>query len=88
LRLRHSQWFYFRVENMRSDLEYKFSILNFTKPDSQYAVGMRPVLYSQREAETRGVGWTRCGDLIRYYRNQTVDKEQERRHFFVASCKE
>jgi hypothetical protein len=67
---------------MRSDLEYKFSILNFTKPDSQYAVGMRPVLYSQREAETRGVGWTRCGDLIRYYRNQTVDKEQERRHFW------
>ena len=50
------QWFYFRVENMRHEVEYKFSIVNFTKPDSQYAVGMRPVLYSQREAETSGIG--------------------------------
>jgi hypothetical protein len=66
---------------MRADVEYKFSILNFTKPDSQYMVGMRPVLYSQKEADRSGVGWTRCGDLIRYYRNQTADKEQgSRRH--------
>ena len=50
------QWFYFRVENMRHEVEYKYSIVNFTKPDSQYAVGMRPVLYSQREAETSGIG--------------------------------
>ena len=52
---RHCQWFYFRVQNMRADMEYRFSFVNFLKPDSQYCVGMKPVLYSEKEVALTGV---------------------------------
>jgi len=32
----------FQVENMRSDITYRFSIVNFSKPDSLYNYGMKP----------------------------------------------
>ena len=52
---RHCQWFYFRVQNMKADTEYRFSFVNFLKPDSQYCVGMKPVLYSEKEVALTGV---------------------------------
>ena len=54
---------------MRSDVTYRFSIVNLSKPESLYTCGMRPVLYSETEAETHFVGWSRVGHNIRYYRN-------------------
>ena len=50
---------------MRSDLTYRFSIVNLSKPDSLYTCGMKPVLYSQLEAERHYVGWSRVGSNIR-----------------------
>ena len=54
-----------QVQNMRSDLTYRFSIVNFSKPDSLYNYGMKPVLYSEIEAERHFVGWSRVGSNIR-----------------------
>ena len=51
---------------MRSDLTYRFSIVNFSKPDSLYNYGMKPVLYSEIEAERHFVGWSRVGSNIRW----------------------
>ena len=51
---------------MRTDVKYRLSIVNFTKPDSLYTCGMKPVLYSKIEADRHFVGWTRVGDNIRY----------------------
>ena len=33
---------------MQGEVDYTFSIVNFNKPDSQYSVGMKPVLYSTK----------------------------------------
>ena len=62
---------------MRSDITYRFSIVNFSKPDSLYNYGMKPVLYSQIEAEKHFVGWSRVGSNIRYYRNESMFDEDE-----------
>ena len=67
----------FQVQNMRSDITYRFSIVNFSKPDSLYNYGMKPVLYSQIEAEKHFVGWSRVGSNIRYYRNESMFDEDE-----------
>jgi hypothetical protein len=37
------------------------------KPDSTYTNGMRPLLYSVKEAEANGIGWYRDGYNISYY---------------------
>ncbi|OPJ74167.1 cytosolic carboxypeptidase 2 [Patagioenas fasciata monilis] len=65
---KHTQWFYFRVQNTRRDHLYRFTIANLAKPKSLYNEGMRPLLYSQRDAESCGIGWRRVGTDIRYYR--------------------
>jgi hypothetical protein len=37
------------------------------KPDSTYNIGMKPLLYSVKEAEQTGIGWYRDGFNIAYY---------------------
>ncbi|XP_068459917.1 cytosolic carboxypeptidase 2 isoform X2 [Clinocottus analis] len=65
---KHTQWFYFRVRNMKAGVTYRFTIINLMKSSSLYSHGMRPLLYSER-ASNEGVGWQRTGSNIRYYRN-------------------
>ncbi|XP_076450580.1 uncharacterized protein LOC143286741 isoform X3 [Babylonia areolata] len=66
---KHTQWFYFRVTNMKPNIPYRFTIVNFLKPDSLYNYGMRPCMYSDKEALQNKVGWIRAGQNIKYYRN-------------------
>ncbi|XP_070764042.1 cytosolic carboxypeptidase 2 [Enoplosus armatus] len=66
---KHTQWFYFRVRNMKAGVTYRFTITNLMKSSSLYSHGMRPLLYSERAAKEKGVGWQRIGCNIRYYRN-------------------
>lgn len=68
---KHTQWFYFRVRNMKAGVTYRFTITNLMKRSSLYSQGMRPLLYSERAAEENGVGWQRAGSDIRYYRNDS-----------------
>ncbi|NXI46192.1 CBPC2 carboxypeptidase, partial [Galbula dea] len=64
---KHTQWFYFRVQNMLPGPLYRFTIANLAKSKSLYGEGMRPLLYSQHDAQSRGIGWRRVGDDISYY---------------------
>ncbi|XP_034071862.1 cytosolic carboxypeptidase 2 isoform X3 [Gymnodraco acuticeps] len=73
---KHTQWFYFRVRNMKAGVPYRFTIVNLMKSSSLYVQGMRPLLYSERAAKEKGVGWQRTGANIRYYRNcQQVEED-------------
>ena len=62
-----TQWYYFRVTNTRKDITYRFNIVNFMKNDSAYNQGMRPLIYSTKEAEESRIGWQREGSNIAYY---------------------
>lgn len=44
----HTQWFFFRVQNTKKDLEVQFNILNLAKPDSLFNHGMKPLIYSEK----------------------------------------
>uniref|UniRef100_A0A8D8LG76 Cytosolic carboxypeptidase NnaD n=2 Tax=Cacopsylla melanoneura TaxID=428564 RepID=A0A8D8LG76_9HEMI len=72
---RHMQWFYFRITNTRSNFYYRFSIVNLSKSESLYSVGMKPLLYSTRDAEINKIGWRRCGENITYFRNDLSNGE-------------
>ncbi|XP_062848518.1 cytosolic carboxypeptidase 2 isoform X2 [Trichomycterus rosablanca] len=68
---KHTQWFYFRVKNMKAGFKYRFTIINLMKSSSLYEAGMRPLLYSELGTWYKGEGWHRAGNNIRYYRNQS-----------------
>ncbi|RLV97261.1 hypothetical protein DV515_00011924 [Chloebia gouldiae] len=65
---KHTQWFYFRVQNTRQEPLYRFTIANMAKPKSLYGQGLQPLLYSQRDAQSCGIGWRRVGSDVCYYR--------------------
>ncbi|XP_006499708.1 cytosolic carboxypeptidase 2 isoform X12 [Mus musculus] len=73
---KHTQWFYFRVQNTRKDATYRFTIVNLLKPKSLYAVGMKPLMYSQLDATIYNIGWRREGREIKYYKNNVDDGQQ------------
>jgi hypothetical protein len=70
----HTQWYFFSVANTRKNVEYRFNIINLLKPDSLYNVGMKPLIYSEKTALTKGVGWVREGAEICYYTNNMKRK--------------
>ncbi|XP_043915139.1 cytosolic carboxypeptidase 2-like [Protopterus annectens] len=71
---KHTQWYYFRVQNMKAGVLYRFTIVNFMKSNSLYNLGMKPLMYSEREVQTRNVGWQRVGSGIKYYKNSVTDE--------------
>ncbi|XP_040351087.1 cytosolic carboxypeptidase 2 isoform X3 [Herpailurus yagouaroundi] len=73
---KHTQWFYFRVQNTRKDATYRFTIVNLLKPKSLYTIGMKPLMYSQLDAKTHNIGWRREGNEIRYYKNNRDDGQR------------
>ena len=62
----HTQWFFFRVQN-NEKLEVRFNMLNLCKPDSLYNEGMKILVYSERHAAQKDIGWHRAGTKINYY---------------------
>ncbi|KAG8327598.1 Cytosolic carboxypeptidase 2 [Homalodisca vitripennis] len=82
---RHMQWFYFRVENTRRRLLYRFSIVNLTKAESLYCAGMKPLLYSNKDALVNGIGWRRCGENITYFKNEPQNGEEDQYPSFTLS---
>ena len=61
-----TEWFFFRVGNTKRNHMYKFNIINLIKPDSSYNHGMKPLLYSKKEADQNQMGWHRGGFNICY----------------------
>ena len=76
---KYTQWFYFRVRNMKAGQTYRFTIVNLYKAGSLYNEGMQPVFYSEREAKERKLGWHRTGHNIKYFKTSIKrrDKKQE-----------
>ncbi|XP_026818246.1 cytosolic carboxypeptidase Nna1-like isoform X3 [Rhopalosiphum maidis] len=81
---RHTQWFYFRIENTKKNIKYRFSIVNMYKSESLFTAGMKPLLYSTKDASQKNIGWRRCGESIAYYKNDAPngDSEDNPRYIF------
>ena len=78
------QWYFFRIQNTRKDQTYRFNIVNFMKPESTYNKGMRPLIYSMKDAEETNIGWQRECFNIAYYqtaRSKKVFKNQNSSQF-------
>ncbi|CAF3587047.1 unnamed protein product [Rotaria sordida] len=86
---RNTQWFYFRLQNIRANKRYRFTIVNFFKPTSLYSNGMKPLMYSVNDAENKGIGWRRWGEEIVYYRNNlpAPDNPSSNMYSLTWTCK-
>ncbi|XP_037087908.1 cytosolic carboxypeptidase 2-like [Pollicipes pollicipes] len=74
---RHTQWFYFRVTNMRAGVLYRFSVTNFARCSSLFTCGQKLLMYSVGAAQRTGAGWRRAGSEIAYYPCQVTRRSGE-----------
>ena len=85
----HQQWFYFRVRNIQKDTQYKFSIWNFTKPQSLYKNGMKLMWKSKKKQKvlnlTDDIAWEFIPDEnisdIRYMKSKLVRPKRDKSQF-------
>ena len=70
----HQQWYYFSVDARNKgayrESKVRLNILNFTKPRSMYQQGMRPLVWSQKLYQDKGIGWHAAGEDIQYHRSR------------------
>ncbi|XP_064634317.1 cytosolic carboxypeptidase 2-like isoform X2 [Lineus longissimus] len=86
---KHTQWYNFRVSNTRANQKYRFSIVNHLKSDSLYNNGMRPLMYSEKNAAEKKIGWKRFGSMIRYHRNNlkySTNKAEKSYYSLTFTC--
>ncbi|KAE8893886.1 Cytosolic carboxypeptidase 3 [Phytophthora fragariae] len=62
----YRQWFYFEVRNGRPGATYRFALVNLAKSGALFGQGLQPVVYSEHDAATKGVGWRHRGTHVRY----------------------
>jgi len=65
----YTQWFYYKVSNIRKGVPYTFKIINMIKPDSLYNHGMKVLSCSTKAAGMHKIGWKRVGKNISYAQN-------------------
>lgn len=73
----HTQWFFFSVQNMKSNSTVKFNLLNFAKSDSLFNHGMKVLVYSKKSSESLSTGWFRGGENIMYYPNGILKENSQ-----------
>ncbi|XP_066920807.1 cytosolic carboxypeptidase 1-like [Clytia hemisphaerica] len=81
----HHQWFYFQVQNMEVNVEYRFNIINCEKPNSQFNYGMTSLMYSVVNAKRGNPSWHRTGTNVCYYRNYFVRGVGSSKSYFTAT---
>ena len=70
----HTQWYYFRTSGMQKGIVYTFHIVNLLKKKSLYQKGLMPLLYSDKCASQKGLGWYRAGVPLAYGMNKMKRK--------------
>jgi hypothetical protein len=63
----NTQWFFFRASNVKANQTVRFNLLNLCKADSLYNDGMKVLVYSEKNAQEKDIGWHRGGTKIAYY---------------------
>ncbi|ETK95645.1 hypothetical protein L915_01440 [Phytophthora nicotianae] len=62
----YRQWFYFEVRNGKPGVKYRFALVNLAKSGALFGQGLQPVVYSERDAASKGLGWRHRGTHVRY----------------------
>ena len=79
----HTQWYFFRVSNVRKGQTVRFNILNLAKPDSLYNEGMKVLSFSSLKRQgSEELGWHRAGTDISYYQNNFVRENMRFKRYY------
>ena len=65
----YTQWFFFRVSNIRKGKTINFNIMNFLRKTTKYCNGIKIWVYSRKHSEQTKIGWHHTTEDVKYYQN-------------------
>ena len=65
----YTQWFFFRVSNVKKGKTINLNIMNFLRKTTKYSNGIKIWVYSQKNFENNNIGWHHTTEEVKYYKN-------------------
>ena len=65
----YTQWFFFRVSNIKKGKTINFNIMNFLRKTTKYSNGIKIWVYSRKNSELNKIGWHHTNEEVKYYKN-------------------
>ena len=82
--LGYTQWFFFKVNNMKIGKTVNFSILNLLRQSTKYSNGIKIWIYSKKLFEEKKVSWHHTKELVKYYKNHLYRLSKGTRQYFYT----
>ena len=65
----YTQWFFFRVSNVKKGKKVNLNIMNFLRKRTKYSNGIKIWCYSRKNTELNKIGWHHTTEEVKYYKN-------------------
>ena len=65
----YTQWFYFRVNNLKKGKTVNFSIMNMLRKTTKYCYGIKIWVYSKEKDINEKISWHHTKERVLYYKN-------------------
>ena len=65
----YTQWFFFRVSNVKKGKTLNLNIMNFLRKTTKYCNGLKIWVYSRKNSEINKIGWHHTTEEVKYSRN-------------------
>ena len=80
----YTQWFFFKVKNMKKDKTINFSILNLLRPKTKYSNGIKIWIFSQKLHEEKKITWHHTKEEVKYYKNHLYRLHKGIRQYYYT----
>ena len=82
----YTQWFFFRVKNMKKGKTINFSIMNLLRKTTKYSYGIKIWVYSKKKNQIEKISWHHTKEKVKYYKNNLYRlKKGNRKYYYTLS---
>ena len=82
--LGYTQWFFFRVSNVKKGKTINLNIMNFLRKTTKYSNGMKIWVYSRKNSEINKIGWHHTNEEVKYYKNFLFKLNRGRKDYYYT----
>ena len=65
----YSQWFFFRITNVKKNQKINLNIMNFQRKTTKYSNGLKIWYYSTKKNKEKNISWHHTTEKVDYYQN-------------------
>jgi len=80
----YTQWFFFRVSNVKKGKTLNLNIMNFLRKTTKYCNGIKIWVYSRKNSEINKIGWHHTTEEVKYSKNFLYKLNKGKKGYFYT----